>query len=454
MKRILLSAVAIISLSACSLTPEYSRPTLDQPTIWEGETSDKSEVIPYAWWKSFEDETLNSLMAAALEKNTNITAGIQVVEQSRAALKISGADLWPSLKLDNGISTSNTNPNTGASYETNRYSAGLSASYELDLFGGNRADKDAARANLLSSIYTQEALELVVMADVAQNYFTLLNLYERLNIADKNLSSRREVLRIIQVRVNEGADSDLELAQQRNLVASAEASRAQIIELITNAKNALAVLLGRAPQGFSVAEKRLDGIQIPEVATGQPSELLERRPDIKAIEADLVAANANIGAARAAFYPSISLGIDDTFSIAGFGDPSTSALTLAAAITTPIFQGGALQGSLDSTTARELELVEMYRGAVYESFKDVEDALAAVKAAKARKGFLETAMLQSRRAYSLSKERYDAGAIDFQTLLDTQISLLSAEDTYAQSRLSELTASVLLYKAMGGGWSH
>lgn len=451
-KILLLGSVVILSLSACSFTPEYARPNVTTPTVWSGAESKSSADIASSWWKSFGDQTLDNLMAEALASNTDITAGLQVVEQSRATLKIAGANLWPSLGASGGASQNFTNPSSGGSTNASSYNAGLRASYEVDLFGGNRAVQDFARADLLSSLYAQDALEIIVMGEVAQTYFTLLNLRERLSIADKNLKSRLEIARIIQVRVNEGKDSDLELSQQKALVANAEAARAQIIALRKNASNALAVLLGRVPQGFEVADNTLDKINIPDIALGQPSELLERRPDLKAAEANLLAANADIGAAKAAFYPSLSLGIDDTFSIASFGDPSASILSLAASIAAPIFQGGALEGGLEKATARQLGLAENYRGAVYSAFQDVEDALAAVTAAQSREGFLKTAMQQSRRAYSLSKERYDAGAIDFQTLLDTQTSLLSAEDTYAQAQLARLIASIDLYTAMGGGW--
>jgi len=454
MKNIILSLTIIFSLAACNMTPEYVRPDIVTPDTWETPESAQAAVITSNWWKNFGDDTLNQLIEQALSNNTDINAGIHVVEQSRAALKIVGASLWPTLNAQLGGSETYTNPNSGESFDSNRFNAGLSASYELDLFGANKSNKNAFQANYLSSLYAQDALKLVVMADVAQTYFTWLNLNKRLEIADQNLSSRREVLRIIQVRVDAGSDSDLELAQQKILVANAEASRTQIIELITNTKNALAILLGRPPQDFNIPHSTVDEISIPKIATGQPSDLLERRPDIKASEAKLVAANADIGAAKAAFFPSISIGLDNTLSTTGFGDPSSTIFSLAANIAAPIFQGGRLEGGLEQATAKQLELAENYRGAVYTAFQEAEDAVAAVYSAQKRESFLDTAMQQSRRAYALSKIRYDAGAIDFQTLLDTQISLLSTEDNYAQMRLLRLTAAVNLFKSLGGGWSH
>lgn len=454
MKRNVLILIVLTSLSACSLTPDYVRPDITTPDNWLGVKKEQAAAITDTWWKSFGDDTLNNLMEQALSNNTDINAGIQVVEQSRAALKIAGASLWPTLNANTGGTNTFTNPNSGENFESERYSAGLSAAYELDLLGANQANKSAVEASFISSLYSQDALKLVVMADVAQTYFTWLNLNERLEIADQNLTNRREVLRIIQVRVDMGADSDLELSQQKILVASAESSRIQIIELIANSKNSLAILLGRPPQALSLADSTLDHIYIPNIATDQPSSLLERRPDLKAAEAKLVAANADIGSAKAAFYPSISVGVDNTISTAGWGDPSSSIFTLAAQIVTPIFQGGRLKGGLEQATAKQLELAENYRGAVYTAFQEVEDSMAAIYSSQTRESFLHTAMQQSRQAYTLSKVRYDAGAIDFQTLLDTQISMLSAEDNYAQVRLMRLTAAVNLYKAMGGGWNH
>tara|TARA_R110000868_G_scaffold262401_1_gene520972 strand:+ start:145024 stop:146388 length:1365 start_codon:yes stop_codon:yes gene_type:complete len=452
MEKILINTLTFLTLSACSLSTNYIEPSFETPKTWEGSNVEHGAYADQSWWETFGDTTLNELIEQALLKNTDITAGMQVVAQSRAAVKLAGGNLWPTLDINAGISQASTNSNNGDSFTNERLSAGLSASYELDLFGGNKEVKNAAQANLLSSVYAQEALKLVIMGDVAYNYFTLLNLNERIEIADKNLLSRLDVLNIIQVRVDEGVDSYLELAQQKTLVANAQAARSKIVELRINTKNALAILLGKAPQGFNVHKKELTAINIPNIPVVQPSDLLKRRPDIKAAEANLKAANANVGVARSALYPSISLGVDDIFSAASFSTLSTNVLTLAANITAPIFNGGQLNGKLDQATAKELELIENYRGIVYSAFQDVENALAAVKSAQEREEFLQTAMEESLRAYTLSKELYDAGSIDFSTLLDTQISLLSAEDNYAEARLSKLTSSVDLFKAMGGSW--
>lgn len=442
----------VLFLAGCSFVPAYQRPVVETPPAW-GEPGVQTNVdIAADWWESFSSPELNALMARALEYNTDLLAGVQRVEQARASLKIAGATLLPSAGLGADADWSKTVRTSGRNSSDTFLQAGVDVSYELDLFGANRAQVLAAEAGLDSSIYDQGALELAIMGDVATGYFTLASLRERLALADANLDISREVLRIITARVREGAESEIDLAQQRTAVASTEAARAVIAERIKNAENALAVLLGAPPQTITVDRENLNGVNVPDVAPGQPSELLERRPDLLAAEASLIAANANIGVAKAAFFPSISLGAGDFLSTTGFGDPATMVLSLAASIAQPIFEGGSLEGGLELATAEQRELAQLYLGSVLTAFQEVEDALAAVKYTREREISLKTAMEQAQRAYSLSLRMYDAGAIDFQTLLDTQNAQLVTEDEYAQAKLARLTAAVNLYRALGGGW--
>ena len=194
-------------------------------------------------------------------------------------------------------------------------------------------------------------------------------------------------------------------------------------------------------------------LPVPPIAPGQPSSLLERRPDIRAAESDLLAANADIGAARAAFFPQFNIGLDLGIAATPLGDPATTTASLLGGLIAPIFKGGLLSGNLAYTEARKVELVETYRKTVLTSFKDVEDALSAVKAAGARETSLETAMNEARKAYDLSKQQYDVGSIDFQILLDSRRTMLAAEDNYIQTKNDRLAAAVDLYKALGGGWA-
>lgn len=442
--------MATTFLSACSSTPAYQRPDVVSMPAFTDQAGQPITPVSSDWWTTFGSAELNGLMDQAIAQNNDIRAGVYRVEQARANLKIAGASLLPTVSATAGASRNyERNPSDNSS----RLSLGADINYELDLFGGNKAGVESARAGLAATDFGQDALNLVVMGDVAKGYFTLLNLRERLGIADENLKNAREVERIIQARFDAGSVSALDLSQQKSAVATRDASRASLQEQLTNAENALAVLEGQPPQSLKIAGGPLAKINVPKITAGQPSALLERRPDIRAAEADLVAANADIGVARAALFPSVTLGTNWASAMAGFGNPATTALALAASLSAPIFSGGRLEGGVERATARQSELAENYRKTVLVSFQEVEDAIAGLKAAHAREVSFGTALAEARKAYDLSRQQYDAGAIDFQRLLDTQDALLSAQDGYAQTRLEALNASVDLYKALGGGWN-
>lgn len=454
MKQIALQLLTIL-LSGCTLTPEYQRPNIDIPSQWSTSNNSNEKTADHTaqdWWNSFENTELSALINEALVQNNDLLASMQRIEQSRANLKISGASILPTASISTSGSRAHTNPSQGKTTSSTSLQAGLNVSYEMDLFGKNQANIMASQEDLKVTQYDHEALSLVVMGDVASGYFTLLNLRERLKIADDNLNNAKEVMRIIQARVNEGTESELELAQQKSSVASNEATRISLAQQIKNAENALAVLLGKTPQSIVFKGHSLQELNIPEIAIGQPSKLLESRPDIRAAEAQLLSANADIGAARAAFYPTISLGGNNLISSSGFNDPATVALSLVSSIAAPMFQGGTLKGGLEKATARQEELVQNYKKTILVAFQETEDAIIAVESAQKRETKLGIAMRQSQKAYNLSKIRYDIGIIDFQTLLDTQNSQLLAEDSFSQAKLERLQASILLFKALGRGW--
>ncbi len=443
------------SLAACSVGSEYQRPALDLPTQWSVEQSAEqaeAAAINPDWWSNFNSIPLDLFVAEALANNNDVRAAISRIEQSRAALKIAGADLLPSAAATAGASRTRTDVEAVKPRYGSSLSAGAGISYELDLFGANRAGVDAAAAGLDGTRYDMEALRLIVAGDVAQGYLSVITLQERVRIATANLDKANDILRIVQARYDAGATSALDVTQQKSNVASRKAARAALELQLEQAENALAVLIGRAPQDFDVAYERLQGLTIPDITPIMPATLLERRPDIRSAEADLVAANADITAARAAFFPSIGLNLNSSVAAAGFGDPVTTVLALASSLSTPIFQGGRLEGGVERTSARQSELIETYKKAILTSFQDVENALSAARVADERAQYLATARTESEKAYTMSKELYDAGSIDFQALLDTQTSLLNAQDSYIQARLDRFSAAIDLYKALGGGW--
>lgn len=449
MKRFILSsALFAVLLTGCSLSPDYTRPAINTPAAWSIEQQQEETRITADWWRGFDSEELNALMMDALERNHDLRASLARIEQARAALKISGASLWPSADASGGASRTRSDPANGRTTTNNAWRAGAGISYELDLFGANRAGVDAAQAQYLGSQFDQQALALVVMGDVAKGYFSVLNLRERLNIAQENRKNAREVMGIVQARFDAGAASALVVAQQKTALANNDASVAALENQIKIAENALSVLLGEAPQQRIFGGSSLKNIPTPVIAPGQPSTLLERRPDIRSAEASLLAANANIGAARAAFFPSINIGLDAAIT----GDPVSTTIGLASSLLVPIFQGGRLEGGVEQATARQAELTENYRKTVLVSFREVEDALSTARAADERQIAYGKATREAQKAYDLSLQLYRAGSIDFQTLLDTQNNLLSAQDSYASIRLEMLSAAIDLYMALGGGW--
>lgn len=432
-------------LSACSLVPETLRPSMEMPQAWRGAevTASEQAAVNPTWWTQFESEELNTLIPQALEHNNDLRAALARIEQLRASLRIAGAPLLPAIDASAGASQSD-NSRGGSS---DSQGAGVGIAYELDLFGRNRAIRDAARAGLEGGEFDREALALMVAGDVATGYFQVLTLNERLAIAENNLARAEDVFRIIEAQYTEGRISGLELSQQRVELASNRAQLSAIRNQTEVARNALAVLLGKAPQDFAVAATNLAGVKAPAIRLSLPASLIEQRPDIKAAEAALKAANANIGVARANLYPRLTISADASV----IASPSATATSLAASLLQPIFQGGRLQGEVQRSRARQEELVENYRKTVLVAFQEVEDALAGVKAASERQEYFLVAAQEADKAYAIAQEQFAAGAIDFQTLLLTQRAQLSASDSFHQSKLELLAASVQLQRALGGG---
>lgn len=455
-KTVSLSLVSVL-LASCSLVPHYTKPSVTPPQRWVAETKDaEGHEIPAAWWTVFGDDTLNALIADAGAQNLDLKIGVERVNQSRAALRIAGASLLPSANATASAARNSTNPVHSDTTTANATSAGLSIAYDLDLFGANRATNEAARATLKSAEYTHKALELATYSDVTEAYFNLLLTKKRIEIAQQNLKTSQELLRIVEARVKAGVDSNLELSQQKVAVSNTEASLAVLSQTESAYRNALAILLGKLPEDFAkttvLTAEGLQKLVVPTIATGQPSTLLERRPDIASVEQSLIAANANIGVARAAYFPSITLGLTATATGTGLTNPYGTALGIASSLTAPIFEGGRLEGGVEKATSQQRELVATYQKSVLNAFGEVENALAAVKSASDREDSLKTAVEEAQKAYDISRKRYDVGTIDFATLLDTQASLLAAQDNFAQAMKARLSASLDLVKALGGGW--
>ncbi len=435
-------------LTGCAITAPYQRPELELPSAWEAPAAAEA-VAEGDWWSRFGSPELIALQARALAENRDLAAALSRIAQARASLATTGAGALPSVDAS-GSASRNYRDDTGRTVDSDQWQ--LAIGYELDLWGAQRARTTAARATLAAREYDYAALALTLQADVAQHYFTALALTERRALAQRNLQSAREILELVELRYREGAAGGLELAQQRSAVASLEAQIPQLAQQEAATRTALAVLLGQPPQGFELQPATWADLQLPAIAAGQPAELLQRRPDIRRAEAELIAASADIAVARAAFYPSVRLSA--SAGVTGLlTSGSTTLAALAASLTQPIFAGGRLRGQLELSQARREELVFRYGQTVLGALKEVEDALVALHANELRVEALGRAATEAREAYRLATVRYEEGAVDLLTVLDAQRSRLQAEDSLVQAELARLTAATTLFRALGGRWA-
>ena len=462
---LLMPAVAGLP-GGCMSVPPYERPATPSPTTWleappQGgraalvpATADDGIAYPTAaWWQIFGDPELERLIAAAQRHNHELKAAASRVAQAAARARAAAAGLYPSL----AGSSSGSRDGSGGSRLDPSYRAGLQAEYEVDFWGENRAAAESAEAAIAATRFDRETVALSLTAEVATTYFQQLALSDRLASARQQLEIARGVLDLVRAQAEWGAVSELRVAQQRNTVAMLEATLPTLERQQAETTHALAALLGLAPQELELTPGgSLGAIAVPPVEPGLPAELLHRRPDIRRAEADLVAANADVHAARAALFPSIRL-----TGGAGFASAALSSLVgvggsfynLVSGLTAPIFDAGRLRAGHELAQARQDELVHGYRASVIAGFREVEDALAAAKYLSETEAAQGEALAQARRAYDLAEVQYRAGAVDFMTVLDAQRTLFQAEDTLLQTRLARLNASVALFKALGGGWS-
>jgi len=445
-KHPLKSTIALsLALSACSLAPNYQRPQMAVPTGWSSVAGVCVDAQPSTtpFWQELGNADLDRLIEIALAQNLDLEAALHRIEQARGQAKVAASPLYPTVSASGSASRTFQDQK-----DTNSVRGGGSISYEVDLWGKNRDAAKSADYNVDATQFDREALRLVVTADVTDFYAQILSLNDRIRIAEFNLKNAEEILRIIEARYNAGGVSGLEVSQQRVAVNGFRATLAALTEQRATSANALAILLGRPPQNLSAPTAQLASLKMPQVNLTPPSTLLTARPDIQSAEAGLRGANADIGVARAAFFPSLTLSAD-TVIAAGFGNPAAAASSLASSLLAPIFTGGRLTGNLQSVTARQKELAAQYQKTVLVAFQEVEDALAALKSNNEQAALSVESVKESQNAYDIAKARFDAGAIDYLTLLETQRSLYQAQDSQIAINQGQLVAYVQLRKALG-----
>lgn len=449
--RMLLAAVlAGLVLGGCSLTAAVVHPQVALAERWsEAVAADAAPVPAEAWWRDFGAPALDALIAEALAASPDLEIQAERVIQAELALRGAGASLFPSLDLG----ASSAAQRRGAD-EQRSTALNLSASYELDLWGRIAATRDSAAAALTASRFDRDAARLSVAASVAATWFQGLALRERLRIARHNLATAERVFKVVDARYRHGAASALELSQQRATVLTQRAAIEPLEVQARQTGSALALLLGRTPQQAGASAGELATLALPSISPGLPSELLLRRPDLASSEAALVAAAADIVAARAELLPSVSLsaaGGVASSALLALADP-TNTVSLSASLLQTIFDGGRLRARADIARSRQRELVETYRKAILAALKEVEDALGNAGRDARQEAAQREIVAEAERALRLAELRYREGADGLLGVLDAQRTLFAAQDRLAQLRLARLLDAVDLYKALGGGW--
>lgn len=446
----------VLTGTACSLGPRYQRPAIPPPRAWQSTTESGAATPTADWWHGFGSAELERLLDLARHSNDDLAAGIARVREADAQERIAGASLLPALAAS-GTATRERAPVSGAGIRTfDQFVPLLTASYEFDFWGRNRATHAAARAAAAASRYDRDTLQLTVLTGVASTYFQVLEVEDRLAAAEANLAAARQVLVGLAREAAVGTATALDVSQQETLVATLEASLPALRLQRRQARDALAVLLGMTPDALSLASTTLAGIEPPAAAPGLPSDLLSRRPDVASAEAQLIAANANVAAARAAFFPTISLtgtGGYESAALAGLLTPANRVWSLGAGIVQPIFAGGAIYGQSEYAKARYAELLAGYHKAVVAAFANVEDALAAVEQTTEQLARQQHAAAQADRSFDFARAQLEAGTINVVALLTAESARDVAHDALAQARFARLQASLDLYKALGGGWA-
>ncbi len=452
-----LAAGAIAALLAACATPAR-RVDVPLPAKFEWDARAATPSWPTReWFRDFGSAELTSLMSEALQQNLDLQGAAERVVQADARARQAHAAILPGLELNPATDYLAGHSSSGSAHELD-YGVMLTASYEVDFWGKNRAKADSAAYLSLASRADRDTVRLTTEAAVASTYFEVVSLRERLTTARANIDSARQVLGIVQSRFKAGYAAPVEVATQTAAVASLEAAIPELEQSQTRALSALAVLLGRAPESFTVQAESLSELHEPTVAPGMPAELLRRRPDIALAEANLASAHADLQAARAAMFPSLTLtaagGVQNPAvnaavnTLAGFG-PS---LNLSASVVQTIFDAGRLRAQRREAESHEQELLIGYRASILSSLVDVENALSSMAHLDEGRAAQVQFLAQSERALEGARARYERGSGDLLSTLQAQTAVFAARDQLNQYRLARLQASVSLFKALGGGW--
>jgi NodT family efflux transporter outer membrane factor (OMF) lipoprotein len=455
------AAIALsLPLTGCFLRDENIPAGIEIPPAYRAGPRHADAALPsVVWWRGFGSRELTALIEEALTSNFDVAAAVARIVQADANARIAGAALLPVVDLNGSATRTRASQTSGDSSggrsERVNYRTSLSASYEIDFWGKNRALQRAAEETAVFNRFDREVVALTAVVTVANTYFLVLESQDRLRIARSNLAAATRVYNLIKQRFDVGTASALDTAQQESIVNTQRASIPPLEETLRQNMVTLAVLIGRTPESVGIRGGSMAQLRIPPVTPGLPSDLIGQRPDIRGAEAKLASANANVYSARAAFFPSIQLTGEGGYSSAILKTllrPESAFYSAAAGLTQPLLDGLRLQGQLDFAVGVQDELLQLYRKAIVNGFADVESALIAVQQTALRERLQREVVRSSRTAFDLSEKRLQEGTIDLVTLLQTQQTLFTAQDVLAQAQFDRLTAAVTLFQALGGGW--
>lgn len=464
--RLALSMLSISVLSACAIGPDYQRPELALPEQWQATPAEQVSGLQQ-WWQGFNDPVLTALIEESFNHNSNLKAAVAAVEAAAAQLQLARADYWPTVDLGvNGVKarTSEVVTPAGQPLTTTTYQAGLVLDYEIDLWGKIRRANEAALADLDANVAAHDAVRSVLAANVAQAYFQLKALDQQIALAERTLQTRQENVRLQQKRLDSGLISPYDFEQARS---EAEAVAAQVpAQKAARAKvqTALAVLRGQSPQAMLTAWQKAGAgngetsmvlPSAPVVPMDLPSELLNRRPDIRQAEARLKAANARIGVAKADYLPSLSLtgfagGVSDALS--SVLDAPAKAWEVALGLSQPLTSLYRVNANVGAAEANAQAQTAVYVNTVQTAFKETLDALSTLSSTREIQAAQQRRVDALSNGYRVAKLRYDAGRIGYLELLDVERQLRQVEQEQVQAQLDQLNATVDLYRALGGGW--
>jgi multidrug efflux system outer membrane protein len=446
-----------LTAGGCTLTPDYERPDLDVPQGYVQPALPGESIANVDWWELFRDPQLQELIEKALEENKDVGVALARIFEARYRLTVVRAEQFPFLDVFGGAGRGKASQVVlpgGSTRDT--YSGSAVLSFELDLWGEFSRATEASEADLLATEAAYRNVTISLVANVASFYLLLRDLDERLAISRRTVAGRRDSLEIIQARFDKGTVPELDVNQAQIELEIAEAAVASFERQVVQTENALRILLGRNPGPITRGLALEQQVFPPEVPPGLPSELLRRRPDVVAAEEELIQETALVGVAEALRYPSISLtgsigAVSDELADLDTGD--AAAWDIGAGIFAPIFNSGQLKAQAEAQRARTEQALLNYEAVLQQAFREVEDALVAVRTFREEHAARQRQVVAARNAARLSRARYDGGVVDYLEVLDSERSLFSSELDESATLQQSLNAVVQLYKALGGGWS-